>query len=454
MQPPYPRAAYAWYVVALLIVGYVVAFIDRGILALLIEPIKLDLALTDTQMSWLMGPAFGVFYVTLGIPIGVLADRYSRRNIIIAGIVLWCLATAACGLADSFAELFAARVMVGVGEATLAPAALSIISDYFPRDRALRAVGLFNMGQSVGAGLAFLLGGQVILWVTASDGIDWPVLSELAPWQLTFILVGLPGLLVALLMLTVKEPVRRGFLQADSRAGIASAQAQGLRAALAFMRSNSRAFAALMAGNATITIIGYSFFWVPSMYARTWNMEPATAGIWYGIVLATTGPLGVIVGSQWSSRRYARGESDAPFSILVIALCLAIPFSLAMTMAPSAAASIALLAPAIFGLAAASATSTAAVIHVAPAQFRSKISAIHLLVISLAGLFLGPTSVAVLTDKVFADPLALRWSMLCVVAAVGTFGVLALLSARRAYRQLALEADQWHRVKVGDSQSS
>ncbi len=444
MQAPYPRTAYAWYVVALLIVGYVVAFIDRGILALLIEPIKADLALNDTQMSWLMGPAFGIFYVTLGIPIGMLADRYSRRNIIIVGIVLWSLATAACGLADGFAELFAARVMVGVGEATLAPAALSIISDYFPRDRALRAVGLFNMGQSVGAGLAFLLGGQVILWVTASDGIDWPVLSALAPWQVTFVLVGLPGLLVALLLRTVQEPVRRGYLQVGSPADSTAMQPQGLRAALAFMRQHGRAFGALMAGNATITIIGYSFFWIPSMYARTWNMEPAAAGIWYGIVLATMGPMGVIVGSQWSSRRYARGESDAPFSVLVIVLGTAIPFCVAMAMAPSAAISIALLAPAMFGLAAGSATSTAAVIHVAPAQFRSKISAIHLLVISLAGLFLGPTSVALLTDKLFADPAALRWSMLIVAAVVGSLGVGLLASSRQAYRKLAVEADTWH----------
>ncbi len=444
IQSPYPRAAYAWYVVALLIVGYVVAFIDRGILALLIEPIKADLALTDTQMSWLMGPAFGVFYVTLGVPIGILADRYSRRNIILVGVVLWSLATAACGFAEGFAELFAARVLVGVGEATLAPAALSMIADYFPRDRALRAVGLFNMGQSVGAGLAFLLGGQVILWVTASDGLDWPLVSQLAPWQLTFVLVGLPGLLVALLLLSVREPVRRGFLTTPGGGQAADLQPTSLGAAFSFMRSHWRSFAALMAGNSAITIIGYSFFWLPSMFARTWNMEPATAGIWYGVVLATTGPAGVIFGSQWSSRLYARGASDAPFRVFLIALGCAVPFTVAVALMPSAGASIAMLAPAMFGLAAASATSTAAVIHVAPAQYRSKISAMHLLVISLAGLFLGPTSVALLTDKVFGDPAALRWSMLCVAAIVGTLGVAALLSARRAYVELAREADRWH----------
>lgn len=436
----YPRPAYAWYVLALLILAYVIAFIDRGILALLIEPIKQDLDLTDVQMSWLLGPAFGIFYITLGVPVGYLADRYSRRNIIMAGIAFWSLATAACGLARDFAQLFAARILVGVGEATLTPSALSLISDYFSRQRAIRAVGLFTMGQSIGAGLAFLLGGQVIALVSQSSTVSWPLLGVLAPWQMTFILVGLPGVLVALLMLTIREPLRRGYQGARPAPG-------SLGRALGFLRSRIGTFGSLMIGNSVVTIIGYSYFWIPSMLARTWGLDGATAGIWYGTVLAVFGPLGVISGARLSEVLYRRGHSDAPYRVLTWSLLGGLPFAVAMPLMPSAWLTIVVLSPAMFALAMASATSSAAVVHVAPAEFRAQLSAAHILVISLAGLFLGPTSVAMVTDYVLRDESLIRYSMASVTAVVGGLGLLVLLAGSAAYRRSATDADAWHRSR-------
>ena len=140
-QAPGTRLVYPWYVVVILLLAMVVSFIDRQVITLLVAPIRADLGISDTQMSLLMGFAFAIFYVTMGVPIARLADRYSRRTIIAAGIFLWSLATAACGLARSFLQLFTARVFVGVGEATLTPAAYSMIADYFPPERLGRAIG-------------------------------------------------------------------------------------------------------------------------------------------------------------------------------------------------------------------------------------------------------------------------------------------------------------------------
>ena len=205
-NPAYPNPAYAWYVVCILTIAYMFSFLDRQILALLVEPIRADLNISDTQMSLLQGLAFGIFYTLLGIPIGRLADRRSRRSIIAIGISIWCVMTAACGLAKNFGQLFLARVGIGIGEATLNPSAYSLISDYFPREKRARPMSFYNMGVSLGAGTAMVLGGQIISWVFSQPQPVLPLVGTLFHWQVVFIMVGLPGLLIAFLMVTVREP--------------------------------------------------------------------------------------------------------------------------------------------------------------------------------------------------------------------------------------------------------
>ena len=215
----YPSPVYSWYVVVVLTVAYMFSFLDRQILALLIEPIRQDLEITDFQISLLLGLAFGIFYTALGIPIGRLADRRSRRGIIAVGVTIWCLMTAACGLARNFSQLFLARIGVGVGEATLNPSAYSLISDYFPRQRRGRAISFYNMGVSLGAGVAMVVGGQIIAFAFDTPRVTLPIVGELYAWQLVFLLVGLPGLLIAALMITVREPERRDKLQIATDGG-------------------------------------------------------------------------------------------------------------------------------------------------------------------------------------------------------------------------------------------
>ena len=426
---------YGWYVLALLIVAYIVAFIDRGVLSLLVRPIKADLGLTDVQMSWLMGPAFGLFYATLGIPIAIAADRYNRRNIIILGVALWSFATAANGLATSFFFLFLARMMVGVGEATLSPCAFSIIPDFFPRKEALRAVGLFTMGQSIGAGLALVLGGQVVVLVSESSSVSWPFLGQLEPWQMVFIVLGLPGLVLALLMLTIREPKRRGFAGQSGRRFVDT---------LSFLSTRWKAFGAVFFGNSVVTTIGYSYFWLPTVFERTWGVDAAQAGIYYGLVLLICGPLGVISGAKLSEILYVRGRADAPYIVFFTSVISVMPFALIFPLVNNATLAVLCLIPLMFGLAIASASSSAAVVHIAPAENRGQISAMYLLVISMVGLFLGPPSVAALTDYVFQDEMMIRYSILTVTSIIGMIGVVILIAGRRHYHTMAQEAETWH----------
>ena len=437
---PYPRRAYGWYVVALLIVAYIVSFIDRGILALMIGPIKAAMQLSDVEMSWLLGPAFGLFYATLGIPIAILADRYNRRNIIVIGVAFWSLATAACGLAWSFVSLFFARMLVGVGEATLTPSAYSMIPDYFPRKAALRAIGLYTIGQSIGAGLAFLLGGQVVLLVGRATGVEWPVVGQLESWQMIFIMLGMAGIVLALLMTTIREPVRRGFAQQ----GKSSQKAIPLADTVRFLSGHWRAFAALFIGNSVVTTIGYSYFWLPTIFERTWSVSAAQAGIYYGAVLAIAGPIAVIGGARLSEVLYGRGRSEAPYFVFALSILGTLPFAVALPLAANATQAVVFLVPVIFGLAMASATSSAALVHIAPAEYRAQISALYLLVISLVGLFLGPPLVAALTDYFFKDESMIRYSLLIVTCVIGPIGLLALSLGYKHYRASAIEADSWH----------
>ena len=209
----------SWYIVGVLTVAYTCSFIDRSVLGLMVGPIRDELGITDTQFSLLQGLAFAIFYTLLGIPIARLADRTNRRNIVAAGIALWSLMTALCGLARSFGSLFMARVGVGVGEAALAPAAFSLITDLFPRKKVGRAIGTYQTGLFVGYGLSVILGGWLVGTLEQGPPLELPLLGELSAWRATLVIVGLPGLVIALLCLTFREPARHGGAQAGPDCG-------------------------------------------------------------------------------------------------------------------------------------------------------------------------------------------------------------------------------------------
>lgn len=430
-EPPWPSPYYAWYVVAILTLAYTVAFIDRQILNLLVSPIREDLGISDTQIGLLQGLAFVVLYSVLGVPIGRLADRGNRRNIIAAGIFLWCWMTAACGLAKNYLQLFLARVGVGIGEAALSPPAYSLIADYFPPERLARATGTYALGVYSGAGIAMLVGGAVIELIAGLDDVVLPVVGALRPWQLAFIVVGLPGLLVAALMFTVKEPVRRGTSrQVESRDG---------RVALAevfrFLRRESRFFASIfvglsMLGMAIIAILS----WTPTFFIRLHGWSAAEVGYAYGLILLLFGTSGSVLGGLAADWLRARGFTNG-IVLTTMAVSLAgLPCAVLMPLVSQDWLALVLLIPVTFLLASPVGLSAAAVQLATPNRMRAQVTAIYFLVVSLIGSGIGPLTVALSTDFLFGDDMALGKSLALVNAVLLPAGVLSLWLGLRRQR--------------------
>lgn len=436
----YPSTRYSWYVVTILTLTYAVSFIDRQIMALMIEPIRHDLGISDTQVSLLIGLAFAIFYVLLGIPIGRLADRYSRRVIIASGITIWCTMTAACGLARNYTQLFLFRIGVGIGEGALSPSALSMISDYFPKRTRVRAIAVYNMGILLGVGLAMIVGGQVITYVSNAPPLRLPIVGELFAWQTVFLVVGLPGLLMAALMATVREPRRRERLTSESGAALNLPIAVVAKYLLGRWRLYGSHFMALSA----VTMLAYALFaWIPTMFIRTWGWSIGEIGLAYGVVVLVGAPLSAFAASWLTERLLARGHGDAHMRAALGFASVAGASGVAAALAPSAWAAIALLVPAGIGTTAATSCALTALMVVTPNQMRAQTSAMYYLVVNVFGLTIGPTGVALFTDYVFRNPLALRYSIGSISMLAGLLAAGLLYCSLRQFREAAAEAQRW-----------
>ena len=261
---PFPPQRYAWYVVGILTLANASAFIDRQVLGLLVSPIRRDLGISDTQMGVLYGLAFALFYTLLGIPLGRLADRGSRRAIIGIGIAAWSVMTVLCGLARTYEQLLLARFGVAIGEAALAAPALSLLADYFAPNRRATALSVYALGIYLGAGLANLVGGAVLSGLDENAMLVWPIIGTIRPWQSVFIVVGLPGLIVALLMATVREPERRETGQATDAAAFT------IHDVMRYLRANRRTFLCHNLGYALFAMVNFaSAAWLPTNLIRT-----------------------------------------------------------------------------------------------------------------------------------------------------------------------------------------
>lgn len=430
---PWPSSGVAWYVVVILVIAFIFSFIDRIIIAMLVEPLKADLGLTDTQIGWLQGLAFAVFYATVGLPIGRMADRFSRRAIIGWGIALWSLMTAVCGLARNFLELFLARVGVGVGEAALSPAAYSMIADYFPREKLGRAIGVYQAGAFFGAGLSFLVGGLVIQAVTKAGDLSLPLVGSVQPWQAVFFIVGLPGLLVALLMFTVREPVRRGKM-AGHAAGIP------LGTVIRYAMERWRVFVLHFVGFALLAVpITTIVTWAFAYFTRVLAFTPPQAALRLGGILVILSPLGVYAGGWLADVLQRRGHHDAPLRVALIAAAGLLPLSALATTLTDPGLVLALFGPFVFFASLSMAMAPAALQLVAPNQMRAQISATWMLVLNLVTAGVGPTAVGMITDSVFGDPQAVGQSMALVNCISVPVAALALWAALAPFRKAASE---------------
>jgi MFS family permease len=420
-------------VVGLLMVAYTSSFIDRQIMSLLVEPIRADLGITDTQFSLLAGLAFSIFYSVMGLPLGWVADRMSRRMLIIVGMIAWSLMTALCGLATSFLALFIARMGVGIGEAALSPAAYSLISDHFPPERRARAISAYAMGPYLGSGLALIIGGQVIEAASGLGAVTLPLVGELAPWQLVFLAVGLPGIPIALLFLLVREPIRRGLASRGSDTEL-----------LPFIKARRALFLLLFLGFSVFGIAGISYLvWIPAVFIRLHGWTAGDIGVAYGLILLCTSVPGVYIGGWMSDRSLTRGHVDAPVRIAIWVMLALVPLIFITPLLPDARRVLASLAVVslLFGmLNGLPGTSLQAVV---PNQLRGQIVAAYFLIGTMMSLGIGPTLVAFVSDTLLGGPGKIGVA-LAVVGAIATLASALMLQASRAgYRDAVGSARAW-----------
>lgn len=421
-----PGLRYAWFVLTLLTLAHVLSFLDRQILNLLVEPIRADLQISDTQMSLLMGLSFAFFYTVCGIPLARLADSRSRRLLIAGGAFAWSVATAFCGLAQRYSHMLVARIGVGVGEATLSPAAFSLITDYFPREWRATAISIFVMGTYIGAGLAFLIGGAVIQYAVSRGAIALPGFGEIRPWQVVFLILGAFGVVFSLMLLMIREPARSG----------GGGKAMPLSAVFAKWKLNSRTLLCHHFGFAMFTLAGYgSSAWIPSFFIRVHGWTAPEVGIVYGIILAVFGPLGVIFGGRLGDRLVKSGQTDGTLRVGMWAALGAVVSSTLFLTADHTYVIVSMLALGTFLFSMPFGCAAAGLQEVVPAQMRAQASSIYLFVINMVGLGLGPTAVALITDYVFADDNAVGYSLLLVGVVTLLLSALLLRLGQAPYRE-------------------
>ncbi|MCR5872719.1 MFS transporter [Phenylobacterium sp. J426] len=427
-----PSEAYGFYVVGVLMVAYMFSFIDRTLLSLVIDPIRKDLGLSETQISLLVGFAFAAFYTLLGLPFGRWVDTRGRRNLIAIGIALWSVATVFCGLATSFWRLFFARMAVGVGEATLSPAAYSIIPDYFTPKRLGFAMGVYSCGVTLGGGLAMLLGGLVVQWAATANPV-LPVVGQVAAWKVPFLVVGLPGLIVALVVFTtVREPPRR------LEKGGAASVAPKISEVVGYLWRNKRVYAPLFAGFSAIVIAGYAFnVWGPAYFMRVHGYTPAGVGVIYGIGFALFGTLGVLSGGAISDRFAAKGALDAPIRVSMWSAVIQAPLFVGAYLAPAPLAAAALFIVALFFGSIYGGLQAAAIQALTPNRMRGQVAALYLTIANMIGLGLAPTWTAWMTEHVFGGPKMVGVSLAVTTVVSLSVGVLLLaLAMKPARRQM------------------
>jgi MFS family permease len=441
----YPSSFAAWYSVAVLMLMYIFSFIDRTTISLIVEPMKRDLQISDTQIGMLQGLAFALLYTFLGLPIARLSDRHSRRGIIAAGVFIWSIMATLCGFARTALQLFVARIGVGVGEAALSPAAYSIITDSFPRSKLGRAFGVYNIGITIGAGVAFLVGGIVVAAVShAGATYTLPLFGEVRAWQMVFIVTGAPGMLLPLLLLTFREPVRRGVMRTSPDAPAAVLLRPPLKEVLGYVWLNRKFYCLYFVALALLAMCGYCVAaWLPTAIIRSYGVSYGQVGKVLGVSTILMNSTGMLLAGILCDRLTRKGHKDAPIIVALISTCGIAVFSCLPTLMPT----VTLVWIAIFvsGLTfnAYNGVGPMAVNQVTPNQYRAQVSAVYLFVVNALGLGVGPTLVPLLNDHLFHDPLKIRFSLIIVVFCAAVAAIILLMLVRPVYRQKVVESASW-----------
>jgi len=415
------RTRASWWALIVLTATYTFSFIDRQIINLLVDPIRTDLSLSDSQVSFLQGLAFVLPYVILSIPLGRIVDRANRIRVLVIGILVWTVSCVTCGLAKNFWQLGVARMGVGAGEASVTPASWSLLADYFPEDRRALPVSIFLMGPYLGAGLSLILGAEVVGWASGLGSIELPVIGALAPWQLTFMLVALPGLLMVFLLPLLREPPRTQRLTATT-----DPLSWGDVARYVWPRRG--VFGAYLLGAPFIVLVLYALqAWVPSLLIRVHGLEIVDAGRYYGTIALVAGSAGVLSGpvaARWLATRM--DPARAPLVTSIWSTSLLIPVLVGAGLAESLSWALVLITGASYLVTFPLALFATGLQSASPNEMRGLMAGCFVLSTNLIGLALGPTSVALASDYIFESTQAVGSSLALVGATVLPMAVLLL----------------------------
>ena len=429
MGQPFGHRA-AWWALLLLTATYTFSFIDRQIINLLVDPIRTALSLSDSQVSFLQGLAFVLPYVLLSIPLGRVVDRANRVRVLVIGILVWTISCVTCGLAKNFWQLGMARMGVGAGEASVTPASWSLLADYFPEDKRALPVSIFLMGPYLGAGLSLILGAEVVGWASGLGIIELPFVGALAPWQLTFMLVALPGLLMVFLLPLLQDPPRTQRLTEAAEPLSWGEIAQ-------YVWPRRGVFGAYLLGAPFIVLVLYALqAWVPSLLIRVHGLEIVEAGRYYGTVALVAGSAGVLSGPV--AARWLAGRMDpavAPLVTSISSTCLLIPVLVSAGLAESLTWTLVFITGASYLVTFPLALFATGLQSASPNEMRGLMAGCFVLSTNLIGLALGPTSVALASDYIFGSPQAVGSSLALVGGTVLPMAVFLLWRGLAAIKQ-------------------
>ena len=418
----------AWFAVVILLVAYGVSFLDRQILTLLVQPIKADLNISDTQMGVLQGPAFALFYVTMGLPLGWLADRVHRVRLIASAIGFWSLMTIAAGFSSDYWQLVIARFGVGMGEAALVPAAVSLLSDFFKPERRALPISIFTCGLALGSGLALVLGGAFIAF--AQQGVSQfpiigPLLASHAPWQVVFILAGLSGLPVAASVLLLVEP-RATQIEVPPSLQVAWSHLVSLR----------KFFLPMLLSMGGLFVLTNSLSaWLPSVFIRDHGWGAVQTGYSLGLIIMISALFGNISGGIFATALQFKGVRDAVLRTMIYGAVVMIPAAVVTVLLPSSGWALAAVGLLYFSIAFTFGIASLAFVEVTPPRLRGQVVSLYLLVGNLLGLMLGPTSVGVLIDTGITQLTSVGGALAIVCLLAGAPSLWLLFRARAAWPQ-------------------
>jgi MFS family permease len=411
-----------YYVLVLLWLAYAISIVDRYAMGILAEPIKRDLGLSDTMLGVLTGAVFGLFYATLAVPVARLADRGNRRNLISASIFLWSLCTIACGYAANAVQMGLARLFVGVGEAGSTPPAQSLIGDLFPEQERGRAVGIFASGANIGMILAFVLSGLI----SAAWG-----------WRMAFVLLGLPGLLLAVVMMTtMREPVRGRYNEALQSGDITDKTVPRFTDVPRLILANRGLLHLMIGAMLAMTAVSVLMLWLPAYLIRAFSVNEGQVGPALGLLFGGLGALGTVA-IGWLSDRVGQHGLHRRALLAASIPSLMWPCVVGVFLSPTFPIALALLALPSLLCTAPMAMGWALMLSMVPAQTRATVAAFALLFTNIGGLVVGPVLVGWLSDSMANDDPAggLRSAMLLFSLTLVASAVHFVLSARQLRRE-------------------